>query len=302
MRSPAAVPLALLAMAAAALPARPQAAPSAPPVDEVALIAAGERGSVRALLQLAEARVRRGDVAGSAAPLRAALALAPNSERVLATYARASLAARAPGTSLLALEPLARMHPTVAEYSYLLGVAWVQLGDGASALPPLEHARALEPRRALTLAALGLALNQLQRYGDARGVLAEALHLAPDDGQVLASLAEAAEGLGDLAAAEAHAVASLAAAPGQPIARLALGMVRMKQERYAEAREALAAAVAAAPDSAKAHYQLSLACSRLGDRACAGRELELYRAAQRATEERIQSLRTQSLESGVPLP
>jgi tetratricopeptide (TPR) repeat protein len=293
-----------LLAALAAAPLRPLApAPAASPVgDETALLAAAERGSVRALLQLAELRLRRGDLAGSAAPLRAALALAPNSERVLATYARASLAAQAPGSSMLALEPLARMHPTVAEYSYLLGVAWVQLGDGASALPPLEHARQLEPHRALTLAALGLAFNQLKRFAEAREVLAGALHLAPEDPQILASLAEAEEGLGNIAAAEAHARAALQRAPEHPIARLVTGMVHMKQERYAEAREALVAAVAAAPDSAKAHYQLSLACSRLGDRACASRELELYRQAQRDTEARIESLRTQSLESGVPPP
>lgn len=273
------------------------AAPAPPRSNDVTLNAAVASGSVSSLLQVAESRTRGGDLAGAAEPLRRALALAPNSERVLAAYARTAMAARAPGQAVLALEPLARMHPTVPEYSYLLGVAWMQLGDAASALPPLEHARDLEPQRALTLAALGIAHNQQKRYADAKAILDQALALQPDDAEVLAVLAEAEEGLGERAAAEAHARRALERAPGHATALLVLGLVRMEEQRYAEAREALEASLARASDSAKAHYQLSLACSRLGDRACAAREVARYQQAQRDVEENVAKLRTQSLEN-----
>ena len=265
-------------------------------------LAAAERGAVRALLDLAERRARGGDLAGAAEPLRHALRLAPSSERALAAWARTAMAARVPGEAMLALEPLARMHPGVTEYSYLLGVAWMQLGDMPAALPPLERARELEPRRALTLIALGLALNQLKRYDESKAALVEALRLAPDDVEALAALAAAEEGLGELAAAEAHARRALDLAPRHGEALLALGMVGMRQERYAEARAAFESSLAAAPGSAKAHYQLSLACARLGDRECAAREVELYQKAQRETEARLVAIRRQSLEGGPVQP
>ena len=89
------------------------AATAAPPSDDATLRTAITSGSVSSLLQIAEARTRGGDLAGAAEPLRHALALAPNSERVLAAYARTAMAARAPGQAVLALEPLERMHATV---------------------------------------------------------------------------------------------------------------------------------------------------------------------------------------------
>lgn len=273
--------------------------------EDAALRAAAERGSVRALLQIADLRSSRGDLAGAAEPLRRAIAIAPNSEQVLAAYARTAMAARAPGQALLALEPLARMNPTVPEYSYLLGVAWIQLGDSASALPPLERARALQPRRALTLAALGIALNQQKRYAEAKELLEQALRLSKDDAEILAALGEAELGLGDRAAAADHGRRALELMPRHPVALLVVAMVEMDAQQYAEARQALESAIAAAPDSAKAHYQLSLACARLGDRSCAAREIELYQESQRAATERISRLRQQSLESpenGAPRP
>jgi len=295
-----------LVIAAVASPGQSSvpAAP-APQGDEAALREAAAAGSVPALLEIAELRSRRGDLGGTAEPLRLALALAPNSERVLAAYAQTAMAARAPGQALLALEPLSRMYPSVAQYAYLLGVAWMQLGDPASAQPALERARELEPRRPLTLAALGIAHNQQKRFAEAKQVLEEAIALAPDDAEVLGVLAEAEEGLGDRAAAEAHAKSALERAPGQATGLLVLGLVRMQEQRYAEARQAFEGALARSPDTAKTHYQLSLACARLGDRQCAAREVERYQKAQRDVAANLVTLRTQSLENlqtGEPLP
>ena len=57
----------------------------------------------------------------------------------------------------------------------------------------------------------------------------------------------------------------LARSANHGAANLVMGLLLMKRERYAEARDALTKAIAAAPDSAAAHYQLSLAYARLGD-------------------------------------
>lgn len=250
-----------------------------------------EPGSVRSLLELARHRAAEEDLAGASAALRRALEAAPNSEEALSVYARVCLAARAPLPAVLALEPLGRMHPRVREYAYLLGVAWMQLGDMAAAVEALERAVALDPGHALSHTAMGLAFNQQKRYAEDRRALEEALRLAPDDLEALAALAESREGLGELEAAERLSRQVLERDPDHPTSLLVRGMVAMKQERYAEARQSLEAALAADPDSAKTHYQLSLACARLGDRDCAQRHLEGYRRVQEEVEQRLRQLR-----------
>lgn len=209
----------------------------------------------------------------------------------MSVYARLSLATGAPAQALRALEALVRMHPEVAEHRYLLGVALMQLADLQRAREVLEEAIRLDPGQPRAHVALGLLFNELDRYAEARESLTAALRLAPDDLDALAALAEAEEGLGDLAAAERHARRVLARAPGHPTANLALGLVRMEERRYAEARDALLASLAAEPDSAKAHYQLSLAYARLGDRERSAHHAELSGRAQQRGEEQIQRMR-----------
>jgi tetratricopeptide (TPR) repeat protein len=92
--------------------------------------------------------------------------------------------------------------------------------------------------------------------------------------------------------------AARALAERRPTANLVLGLVRMKQERYAEAREALERAVAGDPGSPKAHYQLSLACARLGDEAGARKHVELYQAKLKEIEERVNQIQGASSRLG----
>ena len=70
-----------------------------------------------------------------------------------------------------------------------------------------------------------------------------------------------------------------------------MGIVLMKRERYAEARDALNKAIAANPASPAAHYQLSLAYARLGDDANARQHVEAYQQKLHEAEERLKTLR-----------
>jgi tetratricopeptide (TPR) repeat protein len=210
---------------------------------------------------------------------------------VLRVSAEASLASHAPLPAIRELESLTRMCPTVGQHHYLLGIALMQAGDMVAAVDPLKESERLEPRQPLTLIALGRALNSRKLYGEARSCLLRGLSLVPDSVEALAALAEAEEGLGELKEAEAHAQRALARADAQPIANLVMGMVRMKQERYAEARDALLKASAADPTSAKAHYQLSLAYARLKDQASAQEHLERYRLKVKEMERRVSEVR-----------
>jgi protein O-GlcNAc transferase len=246
--------------------------------------------SVAARLQLARLHGRSGDPASGVEVLLAALAAAPNSEELLFSFAELTLAARAPARAVLALDPLARMSPAIARYPYLLGVARMQLGDLGGAVAALERAAELEPDRALTQIALGLVLNREKRFDQARAALERALRLEPGNLDAIAALAESEEGLDQLDFAERHAQEVLASRPRHPTANLVLGTVRMKQDRFEEARDALVVAVAGEPDSPKAHYQLSLAYARLGDAEASRRHRESYREATAAIERRALEL------------
>ncbi|HEY8148675.1 MAG TPA: tetratricopeptide repeat protein [Vicinamibacteria bacterium] len=254
--------------------------------------------SVQALLQLARLQSGQGDAAGALESLGRARTLAPNSEDVLSASAQVALAVRAPLPAIMALEPLTRMYPTVAQYPYLLGVALLQAGDMVGAVEPLQQAQRLEPNRVLTLVALGFALNGRKMYAEAKPGLLHALELEPESVEAVAALAEAEDGLGELAEAEAHAERALARASGHATANLVVGMVRMKQERYAEARAAFERAIAGDPASPKAYYQLSLAYARLGDEAGAQKQVELYQRKLREVDERVNQLRTATGMSG----
>jgi tetratricopeptide (TPR) repeat protein len=260
---------------------------------------AAERfSSVRARLQLARLQAADGDSEGALASLAEAGALAPNSEEVLSATAQVALGARRPLPAVGALRTLTRFAPDEAQYHYLLGVALMQAGDMPAACEALERAEILEPR-ALTLVALGLALNNRKLYDQARPRLERALELEPESLEAAGALAEAAEGLGELEAAEEIARRVLARDARQPAAHLVVGLVALKRGRYAEAREALGRALAGDPSSTKVLYQLSLADARLGDAAASEEHLRAYRRVLAETEERLKELRTRGLASGM---
>jgi tetratricopeptide (TPR) repeat protein len=249
--------------------------------------------SVRMLLQQARVQSGAGNAPAALALLGDARALAPNSEDVLSAYAQVALAARLPVQAIGVLDPLTRLCPEVAQYYYLLGVAYLQVGGMEQAVVALREADRLEPSRTMTLVALGLALNSRKQHADAQPFLRRALAAEPENADVLAALAETEEALGNSAEAEAHAMRALTSASDHAPAHFVIGLVRMKQARYGEARDALLRAIAAQPDMAKAHYQVSLAFARLGDEARAAAHVEIYQDKMREMEAALKKVRGQ---------
>jgi tetratricopeptide (TPR) repeat protein len=212
----------------------------------------------------------------------------------LSAFAQVALRAQLPLPAIGTLQALTRMCPGDAQYHYLLGVALMQVGDFSPAVESLQAADRIEPDRPLTLLALGLALTNRKLYAEARAVLVRSVEGDPDHPEALAALAESEEGLDDLDSAEVHARRALAGASRNATAHLVLGLVFLKQQHYAEARDALHEAIAADPSSPKAHYQLGLACARLGDETCSQQHLAIYQRLLREIDERVQQLRTQT--------
>lgn len=254
-------------------------------------LAADRFKSVRALLQLAELQSERKNRAGALASLRQARTLAPNSEEVLSAYAEALLGSSTPDDSIPVLVALTRLCPMTARYHSLEGEALLRAGDSPAAAASLREALRLEPDQAPALIALGRALNRQKLYGDAKPLLLRALSLAPENVEAISSLAEAEEGLGELKDAEDHARRALARSADDPTANLVVAMVLMKQEAFAEARDALLKAAAADPQSSKVHYQLSLVYARLGDPVDSQKHLTLYDQSLKAAKERVSQVR-----------
>jgi protein O-GlcNAc transferase len=255
-------------------------------------ISASAGQSVRALLQQARVQSAAGNTSAALAVLTDARALAPNAEDVLSAYAQVALAARLPVQAIGVLDPLTRICPQVAQYHYLLGVAYLQVGGMEQAVVALREAERLEPGRTMTLVALGLALNSRKEYAAAEPFLRRALAADPENADVLAALAETEEAVGN-PQSEAHALRALATSPDHAAAHLVIGLIRMKQARYADARDALLRAVAAQPDLARAHYQLSLAFSRLGDESSAAAHVQMYQQKMREMEAAMKKVRGQ---------
>ena len=95
---------------------------------------------------------------------------------------------------------------------------------------------------------------------------------------------------GDMEAAERNATRVLAREARNATANLVIGMVRMTQQRYAEARDALLVAASADPRSPKPEYQLSLVYARMGDQASSELHLDRYREKLRAMEAAVKAL------------
>lgn len=254
--------------------------------------------SVHALLQLARLQSGAGQAKAALETLAQAGAQAPNSEDVLFATGQVALSARRPLPASLALQTLVRFAPDEARYHYLLGVAMMQAGDMPAACEPLRRAEQLEPRRALTLIALGLALNSRKLFAEATPYLQRSLELEPESLEAAAALAEAEEGLGELDAAAARAERVLARDGKQAMANLVTGMVLMKRGQYPQARLALQRAVDSDPALTKAYYQLSLADARLGDEQASARHLAAYRQRLAEIEGLLKEMRTQGVSSG----
>jgi tetratricopeptide (TPR) repeat protein len=220
-----------------------------------------------------------------------ALPLAPNSEEVLGAYANAALAARAPAKALPPLEALCRMAPREAGYRSSMGTALLEVGDAEAAAAVLREAERLDPNDPATLVALGTALNRQGRFAEARDVLLRALTRDPEALPALAARAEAEAGLGEKEAADARAQRVLARDPADGTASYVLGVLRLEQQKYVEARLALEKAAAALPQVPAVHEKLAAACEGAGDEACAGKERELARLREKEREARVKEAR-----------
>lgn len=215
-----------------------------------------------------------------------ALALAEGVRRVVARRAVAGVAlAAVGGVALLALAPVARgqvgywrdgatlfrraLDVTgenhVAER--LLGAALLASGDAAGAEPHLREAVRLRPGSAEALNALGVALTQLGRPGDAEAAL-EAFRRAaaadPRDAAIRNNLGNALAARGDAPGALAEFREAARLAPDEAAGHRNAGLTLAEMGRFEEARAAFEEAVRLEPGDAATLGDLANVLAQLG--------------------------------------
>jgi tetratricopeptide (TPR) repeat protein len=248
--------------------------------------------SVRAMLALGRSLSRRGEGQKAIGVVYRAVEMAPNSEDALSAYARLCVEYEAPVPGMRSLEALTRLFPLNAEYSYLLGIARLQLAESDGAVAALRRSLELDPDRVLPLFALGLSFRDQKRFEEAREALTESLRLMPSHADSMVVLAEVEEGLGEVEVAEKHLTRALELGGETPDALYVLGKIRHAQGRYDEARQALERSIELNPRPRKAHYVLSLTYARLGDREKSREALARYRQKTKEAEDLLIQMRT----------
>ena len=139
-------------------------------------------------------------------------------------------------------------------------------------------------------------MNHESRFEQAADFLSRYLKSFPDDVEAIAGLAEAEQRLGRSESAEERVRGILEQDPEHGRANLVLGLLTLGRNELPAARSAFERAVAADPLSPKAHYQLSLVCTRLRDRACAGEHLKHYKNALKGPESTFQTMDSKDVE------
>ena len=139
------------------------------------------------------------------------------------------------------------------------GVALVQLGRAAEALPLLHRAATAARDRADVHYKLGGALKALGRLADAAAAYRRALAIEPDDAPSLNNLGFVLSELGEYAAAETALQDAVTVEDDYAEAHNNLGAVLTELGRLDEATTAIGRALALRPDFAAAHNNLGMA-------------------------------------------
>ena len=161
-------------------------------------------------------------------------------------------------------EALAGDQPGDPQLLYLLGAAYVQLGRGRDAVPPLERSLAARPDFGPAVEALASALVQSGKASEALPYFRRAAETAPASPAAADRLASALMMCGQLAEAEAVLRATVGRHPQHAPAYVGLGTLLGLGERYAEAEHLLAKAVTLAPQAAEAWRWLGVARHKQG--------------------------------------
>jgi Tfp pilus assembly protein PilF len=289
---------------------------------ELGAVVASEPSNVQAVVALSRAHLMRKDIPAAgralegavargldAAPVYAALAdvyeaggyvenaipamrLAierdPRNESYRLRYGLMLNDTQAPGAAVIRVREALQEFPNSSPLWLALGIAQSADGKSDDARKSFERALELDPRSVPALAYLGSTYGERGQYAEAVALFERAISAGPNFAApyYLAADALLKQPAFDSARVERHLARAVEIEPDFASARLALGKLYVRQERWTEAAAEFERVTRLDPQSADARYQLGRIYVRLKRPADAQRELDAFKQLSEAQKEK----------------
>src|SRR5690349_17560588 len=213
---------------------------------------------------LAEVYEQSGHVENAIPAMRLAIQRDPKSERNRFAYAVLLTNTNAPAAAVIRLEGSLKDFPASSRLWFALGFANFKLDKNEEAERALRKAIELDPKFAPAFAYLGLIRAKTGAYAEAISLYESALRADPKLAVVHHLIADSMlKQNGDARAIETHLQQAVEMDPTFTPARLSLGKLFMRAQRWADAVSELEQVVKLDPSVPEAYYQLGLAYGRL---------------------------------------
>lgn len=236
--------------------------PAAGRTLEAAVARGNDAAPVYALL--ADVYEQSGHVENAIPAMRLAIQRDPQSERYRFAYAVLLTNSNAPGAAVIRLEEALKTFPSSSRLWFALGFANFKLDKNEEAERALRKAIELDPNFAPAFAYLGLIRAKTGAYGEAITLYESALRADAKLAVVHHLIADAMlKQNTDASIVEKHLRQAVTMDPTFTPARLSLGKLFMRAQRWSEAVVELEQVVKLDPRVPEAYYQLGLAYGRL---------------------------------------
>jgi Tfp pilus assembly protein PilF len=213
---------------------------------------------------LAEVYEQSGHLENAIPAMRLAIQRDPQSEKYRFEYAVLLTNSNAPGAAVIRLEEALQSFPSASRLWFALGFANFKLDKTEEAERALRKAIDLDPKFAPAFAYLGLIRARTGVYSEAISLYESALRSDPKLAVVHHLIADAMLKMNaDPRMIEKHLRQAINMDPTFASARLALGKLFMRSQRWADAVSELEQTIKLDPGLHEAYYQLGLAYGRL---------------------------------------
>lgn len=228
---------------------------------------------------LAEIYERSGHVENAIPAMRLAIQRDPKNESYRFRYGMLLTDTKAPGAAVIRLQEALKEFPNSARLWFALGVAQAALDKYDEAAKAFTRAIEIDPKFPPALSYLGMTHAQMGQYAEAIALYERAL--AVDEKIAVAHYLEADALLkqtpAELKRIEAHLLRALELDEAFTPARLALGKLYLRMQRWPDAATNLESVIAREPDLTEAHYQLGQVYKRLKRAADAERAFATFK-------------------------
>jgi len=213
---------------------------------------------------LADVYEQSGHVENAIPAMRLAIQRDPQSEKYRFAYAVLLTNSNAPGAAVIRLEESLQTFPSSSRLWFALGFANFKLDKNEEAERALRKAVELDPKFAAAFAYLGLIRAKTGAYAEAITLYENALRADSKLAVVHHLIADAMlKQNADARVVETHLRQAVTMDPTFTPARLSLGKLFMRAQRWSDALVELEQVVKLDPSVPEAYYQLGLAYGRL---------------------------------------